>query len=212
MTITARLRAHALPAILLVAFVTACRQSARQAGKQADSSNDATPAAQVATPPPAAPGPSKPLAEWISWTVADTGFGPIVIGMTPAQANGAVGGTLELPQGMTIDACDYAFPRGVDSLKFMIEQGKVVRIDVRRHDIRTAEGARVGDTEARIQQLYPGRVRVSPHKYTDGHYLTVTPPDTVGHPFRLIFETDGAVVKNFRGGAVPQVEYVEGCS
>jgi len=29
---------------------------------------------------------------------------------------------------------------------------------------------------------------------------------------RLIFETDGTVVTTYRGGAVPQVEYVEGCS
>ena len=111
-----------------------------------------------------------------------------------------------------MDACDYALPRGVDSLRFMIEQGRVVRIDVQRHDIRTVAGGRVGDTEARIQQLYPGRVRVSPHKYTTGHYLTVVPSDTLGHPYRLIFETDGAVVERFRGGALPQIEYVEGCS
>jgi hypothetical protein len=155
---------------------------------------------------------AKPLAAWTSWTLADTGFGPITIGMTPEQANAAVGGALELPLGMTPDACDYAGPRGVDSLDFMIELGKIVRVDVRRHDIHTAAGARIGDTEARIQQLYPGRVRVSPHKYTDGHYLTVVPSDTGTHRSRLIFETDGAVVTEFRSGALPQVAYVEGCS
>jgi hypothetical protein len=178
--------------ILLVALATACGERAPQAAK---------PTAQAAT-----------LAEWVSWSVADTGLGPITIGMTPDQANAAVGGALTLPQGMAMDACAYASPRGVDSLRFMIEQGRVVRIDVHRHDIRTVAGARVGDTEARIQQLYPGRVRVSPHKYTAGHYLTVVPLDTIGHPYRLIFETDGAAVVSFRGGALPQVEYVEGCS
>ena len=167
---------------------------------------------QAAVAPPSPTGPTKPLAEWISWRVADTGFGSITIGMTPEQANAAVGGALELPQGMTYDACDYARARGVDSLAFMIEMGKVVRIDVRRHDIQTVEGARVGDSEVRIQQLYPGRVNVSPHKYTDGHYLTVVPSDTSARRYRLIFETDGAVVTRFRGGVLPQVEYVEGCS
>jgi hypothetical protein len=176
--------------ISVLALAAACGERTPQAAKPA----------QAATP-----------AEWIAWTVADTGFGPITIGMTPEQANAAVGGSLTLPQGVA-DGCDYASPRGVDSLSFMIEQGKVVRIEVRRHDVRTIAGARVGDTEARIQQLYPGRVRVSPHKYTDGHYLTVVPGDTTGHPYRLIFETDGAVVTKYRGGALPQVEYVEGCS
>jgi hypothetical protein len=155
--------------------------------------------------------PAPAATDWTSWTVADTGFGPITIGMTPEQANAAVGGALQLPPGTTTD-CAYATHRGVDSLLFMVEQGKIVRIEVRRHDIPSAEGARVGDSEARIQQLYPGRVRVSPHKYTDGHYLTVVPADTSTHRFRLIFETDGAVVTKYRGGALPQVEYVEGCS
>jgi hypothetical protein len=156
--------------------------------------------------------PAPASTDWTSWTVADTGFGPITIGMTPEQANAAVGGALQLPQSTTMDGCDYATHRGVDSLLFMVEQGKIVRVEVRRHDIQTAAGARIGDSEARIEQLYPGRVRVSPHKYTAGHYLTVVPADTGAHRYRLIFETDGAVVTKFRGGAVPQVEYVEGCS
>lgn len=198
------------PGIVLLAIAMACGERSSQA-KPPVASND-TGAVQATTPSSSLSGPSRPLAEWVSWTIADTGFGQITIGMTPEQANAAVGGSLELPQGMTNDACDYAFPRGVDSLAFMIEQGKVVRVDVRRHDIQTVEGARIGDSEARIQHLYPGRVRVSPHKYTDGHYLTVVPSDTVAHPYRLIFETDGAVVKNFRGGVLPQVAYVEGCS
>ena len=197
--------------------VSACRERESQV-KPAVTANNTQPQPPPAepTPPPGAPtpppGPTKPLAEWLSLTVSDTAFGPITIGMTPARANAAVGGALELPQGMTDDACDFARPRGVGSLTFMIETGKIVRVDVRRHDVQTAEGARVGDTEARIQQLYPGRVRVSPHKYTDGHYLTVVPPDTSAHRYRLIFETDGAIVTEFRGGALPQVEYVEGCS
>lgn len=147
-----------------------------------------------------------------SWAVADTGFGPITIGMTATQAHAAVGDTLELPQALTAEGCDYARLRGVDSLTFMIESGKIVRVDVRGHDVQTAAGARVGDSEERIEQLYPGRVRESPHKYTDGHYLTVVPADTSAHRYRLVFETDGHVVTRYRGGALPQVEYVEGCS
>lgn len=148
-----------------------------------------------------------------SWTVADSGFGPVTIGMATEEADGAVDGSLRLPQTMRTDGgCDYASLEGMDSLTFMIEQRKVVRVDVRRRDIRTSEGAGIGDSEAHIQQLYSGRVRVTPHKYTPGHYLTVVPSDTAGHPYRLIFETDGAVVTTFRAGALPQVAYVEGCS
>ena len=196
--------------LLFLGLIWGCGDRSPQA-KPADAESD-TLATHAALPPPPPTGPTKPLAEWISWTVSDTGFGPITIGMTPEQANAAVDGSLELPQGMTSDACDYAFARGVEGLTFMIEQAKIVRVDVRRPDIRTVEGAGIGDTEARIHELYPNRVRVSPHFYTDGHYLTVVPSDPAAHPYRLIFETDGAVVKNFRGGVVPQVGYVEGCA
>jgi hypothetical protein len=196
--------------LLLLALVSACRGRSPQA-KPADARND-TSVAQTVIPPPELTAASKPQAEWVSWTLADTGFGPITIGMTPEQANSAVDGSLTLPKGLTTDACDYAVPRGLEGLAFMIEQGKVVRVEVRRPGIHTDQGASIGDSEARIYRLYSGHVRTSPHKYTAGHYLTVTPADTVAHPYRLIFETDGAVVKNFRGGVLPQVEYVEGCS
>lgn len=73
-----------------------------------------------------------------------------------------------------------------------------------------ARGRRV--RRGRRLWLYPGRVAVRPHKYTDGHYLEVRPtgPDAPTH--LIIFETDGSVVERFRGGRRPQVEYVEGCA
>jgi hypothetical protein len=47
---------------------------------------------------------------------------------------------------------------------------------------------------------------------TDGHYLTVVPTSKADSPYRIIFETDGKRVLNYRAGIRPQVEYVEGCS
>jgi hypothetical protein len=85
-----------------------------------------------------------------------------------------------------------------------------VRVEVRRGTIATSTGARIGDSEDKIKTLYPGQVSVTPHKYTQGgHYLTVTPPSSTD---RIIFETDGKKVVNYRAGQRPQVEYVEGCS
>ena len=144
-------------------------------------------------------------------TVSETGFGPIVVGMTPLEARTAAGGRLQLPERLGAEGCDYAAVPGLEGLTFMIENGRVVRVDVRARGIRTVEGGAVGDTEARIQELYPGRVTVSPHKYTEGHYLTVAARDAAGGSVQLIFETDGSHVTRFRGGLLPQVAYVEGC-
>jgi hypothetical protein len=64
-----------------------------------------------------------------------------------------------------------------------------------------------------VESLYTGRLRVLPHKYTDGHYLIVplgTGPDSLS---RLVFETDEkGRVSTFRAGLYPQVEWVEGCA
>ena len=92
----------------------------------------------------------------------------------------------------------------------MLENNKVARIEVRNGSTATSTGARIGDTEARIKSLYPGRVTVTPHKYLpNGHYLTVTPAD--GSANRIVFETDGKVVTNYRTGEMPAVGYVERC-
>jgi hypothetical protein len=63
-----------------------------------------------------------------------------------------------------------------------------------------------------VQALYASRVAVSPHKYTGGHYLTVTPTAPGDSAYRMVFETDGRRVTQFRAGVRPAVEYVEGCS
>jgi hypothetical protein len=145
------------------------------------------------------------------------GFGPLRVGMTAAEAEAALGHFRLIPfnPGAPADsmACGYAesdrLPAGV---KVMMEGARVVRVDVVSGDAATAEGARIGDTEARVQQLYPGRVTVGPHKYTDGHYLTVRPAQASDTTHLMVFETDGQTVLRYRGGRKPQVEYVESCA
>jgi len=148
---------------------------------------------------------------WRTGTLSDTGFGPVVVGMSPLEAQAAAGGMLTIPDVPTAEGCAYASAVGLEGLAFMIENGRVVRIEARAGGIRTADGAAVGDTEARIQALYAGHVELLPHKYTEGHYLMVTPRNVAIGAVQLIFETDGHVVTQFRGGLLPQVAYVERC-
>ena len=94
----------------------------------------------------------------------------------------------------------------------MFVSDTLVRVDVRDSSVTTMEGARIGDTEARIKEIYAGRVTTTPHKYTGptGHYLTVSQPLMPGN--LLVFETDGQRVTTFRMGRKPEVEWVEGCA
>ncbi|HVX41968.1 MAG TPA: hypothetical protein VHB25_20570 [Gemmatimonadaceae bacterium] len=132
--------------------------------------------------------------------------------MTQSEAERVIGGSLAIEGDSGWKNCGYTptaqLPPGVHA---MVEDGRIARIEVNDGTVPTAEGARIGDSEDRIRQLYPGGVVTTPHKYTSGHYLTVTPSAPSDSLYRLIFETDGARVTRFRAGRLPPVAYVEGC-
>ena len=157
---------------------------------------------------------SAPAAQATEWTVSPAGYGPVQVGMTLAEAARAAGRTFGEPQ-MGAEECDY-FLFADDSVRgsahFMVVNGQIARVDVNDSTISTAEGARIGDTEQRIMALYPNRVTVQPHKYTDGHYLVVAPATPADSGRTIIFETDGQTVTTYRAGRMPEVEFVEGCS
>ncbi|MBW4664272.1 MAG: hypothetical protein KME01_08745 [Chroococcus sp. CMT-3BRIN-NPC107] len=145
------------------------------------------------------------------------GIGAIRVGMTVTEAS-RVEGTKLVYKGKNVEpSCDFVFPQGAPKgLGFMVVDGRIARVDVYdKSFITTLSGAKIGDTEARIKALYPGQIKVTPHKYTGdsgGHYLTYVPKDKSDRNYRLVFETDGKRVTNFRAGKLPEVEYVEGCS
>ena len=156
----------------------------------------------------AACGSTKTLSDTYEWTVSDAGVGPIAIGMRSDDLQGIVdtlGRLGECVYGSPIESVASGFSR--KDLLIMLVDGFVARIDVIGPSVATAAGARVGDSEARIRQLYPA-LRVEPHKYTDGHYLVVD----VTPQRRFVFETDGEKVTRYRSGAVPEVYCVEGCA
>jgi hypothetical protein len=160
--------------------------------------------------------------------VAIDGIGPVRVGMTIAEAEKSAGVQLLEKGGRASGGCYYVWPKtGPQDLGFMVSsdradeqmiksKDRISRVDVFRNSrITTLSGAKIGDTEARIKALYPGRIRVTPHEYTGhrgGHYLTLMPKDTADKNYRVVFETLNGRVTQFRSGRVPEVEYVEGCA
>jgi hypothetical protein len=147
-----------------------------------------------------------------TWTLSAKGFGPLLAGMTAADAAQATGGALSLPPIMSPEQCDYAsWDAAPTGLAVMFEGGVLARVDVTAPGIATVEGLEVGQSAARADSLYAAVAVRRPHKYEEGEYLVVrplAPSDTV---HRLIVEIVAGAVKRFRVGRVPQVEYVEGC-
>lgn len=145
-------------------------------------------------------------------TVYARGFGPVLAGMTLAEAEQALGVPLVL-LGPRMEPCHYVRMEDRPGVAFMLIEGRIARVDVESPGtVSTAEGAAIGDTEERIHALYPGRIEVQPHKYVDGHYLIVAPSAPADSGHRVIFETDGRRVTSFRTGRLPEVRWVEGCS
>jgi hypothetical protein len=175
-------------------------------------STTVTPAPSQTTPPANSPVPPRAPApapadtpNTTTWTITAAGLGPLRAGQTIAQANAAVGGGFS---GSTAN-CTYAvWPTAPAGVAVMLANGRVARVEVRSGSTATGAGARIGDSEARINSLYAGRVTSAPHKYNPGgHYLTVTGSGSN----RIVFETDGSSVTNYRAGRTPEVEQVERC-
>ena len=189
---------RALSATLLGVLGCVQGSDTRSGGEPADSA------------PRAAASDSAPQPGPVEWVVSPTRAGPIGLGASLAESLPALAQPIDT--AAIADGCAYVTPMGgPDGLKMMVEGRRLVRAEVTSGTTPTAEGARIGDTEARVLELYPD-ARRDPHKYTDGSYLVVIPGAPGDTLHRYVFETDGTRVTVYRAGLYPPVAYVEGCS
>jgi hypothetical protein len=156
-----------------------------------------------------------------NWTIYLRKAGPVRIGMTLAEVRVVLHdlkaylayGSLD-PEP---DDCECAYLETVripKQIGLMFQKGRLVRIDVIARGIHTASGAQVGDSEARIKKLYPGRIQIEPHHYIPetGKYLNYSPANPLDRDYGMVFETDNGVVTSFRVGTQAAIALVEGCS
>lgn len=128
--------------------------------------------------------------------------------MTLSELNVALHEKFAMPPDKDDQGCFYVKPTRQNQVSFMIESGHLVRIDVDKVGIPTTEGVQVGDSEERAKQVYGSRMRVEPHHYTNGHYLTVRSLDGKSG---IRFETENGKVETFYAGTFEAIQYVEGC-
>jgi hypothetical protein len=144
-----------------------------------------------------------------TWVIREDGVGPVKIGMTLAQLNATLHEKFSLPAEKEDQGCFYVSARGHDHIAFMIENGRLVRIDVDEAGVPTSSGIQVGDSEAHARQVYGARLKVTPHAYTEtGHYLTARSSDG---QYGIRFETDNGKIKMFYAGRYDAIQYIEGC-
>ena len=138
------------------------------------------------------------------------GWGPVRVGMTLEEATAATAVPLVPAEDIPAsDDCHYRSVASAPGLFFMIEAGRVVRVDTRDSRYATPSGIRVGDSEGAARRVYARRAIIRSHPYSDtGHYLLVPTPDGT---LAILIETDDRKVVGIRGGKRTAVEYIEGC-
>ena len=148
--------------------------------------------------------------------VSFQGVGAVRVNMSLDELRRAVGGDLILDEDSVTqdesipkDTCVFATLTAYRwGISWMLIDGSVARTDVTKRGFATRRGVRPGDTEESVLQKYRGRVKVEPHTYIEGHYLSVESSDRKS---AVVFETDGKHVTSYRIGRTPEAFYIEGC-
>ena len=155
-------------------------------------------------------------------TLSLKGIGPVVAGMTIAEADQAAGRWLEVEGFDDLDGqCYRASISGLDGLSFQIEnpaglagdpkQGTIGRASVYEGPWRTISGIGIGSSAEEVHAAYGDQIVSSSHEYRDGVYLDFVPVDPADADYMLRFEVDRGRVVAMHAGYERAVSLVEGC-
>jgi tetratricopeptide (TPR) repeat protein len=138
------------------------------------------------------------------------GIGSVLVGMTINQAEQA--SKYKFKETLRSGQCiQYDLQEGPKALWFLVNQGQIATVNVGNRQVATLRGVRIGDSEARVKELYRGQLQFS--KDTPGsHQLIFIPKDAADRNYRLIFTINSqGKVSGYRAGRLPEVMWQEGC-
>jgi hypothetical protein len=139
------------------------------------------------------------------------GLAPAAAGQTVAEAERALGARLVAGASDAARPCHLRRSRAQPGVDVVVNRGLIVRMETRDPRWATLRGLRVGDSEAKARQIYGKRLTVVPHPYfARGHLLSVRAAD--GQHALVMESNDQGRIVTLRGGRLPAVEYLEGCS
>jgi hypothetical protein len=144
-----------------------------------------------------------------AWELRVDGIGPVSVGMSLPQLNNLLNEKFAVPTEPDEKDCFYVSTAAHPHVSFMIESGRVSRVDVNRPEVPSDRGARVGDSENEIRKIYGSKMKTEPHAYSaadGGHYLTFR-----SGQYAIRFETEKGKVRSMYSGRYPAVQYIEGC-
>lgn len=146
--------------------------------------------------------------------VAADGYCGVTFGMTPAQARAKFPVALDGYDVSNPDArgqpghCFELFgAEPVQGVSFLVEDGKIARVDFLTDAAKTSEGFGIGTDADAIRAKFGAAAMDAPNKYepevTD---LTVTQGAS-----KFVFEVQDGKVRGWRAGTPPTIDYTEHC-
>src|SRR5947207_5062129 len=94
------------------------------------------------------------------WVVREDSVGPVRIYRTLPQMNKVLQEKFSLAANKDDRGCFYVKPEKHPQFAFMIEDGRVTRVDVASPGAKTSEGIQVGDSEEQAKRVYGSRLNV----------------------------------------------------
>lgn len=139
------------------------------------------------------------------------GIGSVLVGMTVNQAEQASG--YKFKEIFREGQCtQYEFQEKPQGVMFLVSQGQIATVSVfGNKQVMTLRGVRIGDSEARVKELYRGQLQFS-KDHPRSHQLIFIPRDAADRNYRLIFTINSQEkVVGYRAGRLPEVMWQEGC-
>ncbi len=138
--------------------------------------------------------------------ITTVGLGPLKIGMSKRQAERVIGRRIRLT---ALHSRSCMTGRIGHKTWVMFRRSTLMRVSVEGRRYATRSGVRVGDSERKVLDTYPGQLVRTPHAYyAGGEYLKI-----LDGRHKVVFETrgDGRVMQ-ISTGRTPHIDYIEGCA
>ena len=147
----------------------------------------------------------------LHWPLTPAGYGPVRMGLTPQQAQHALGVELKLLPGANGRCQQFAAGPGHDFL-LMFEGGRLTRISAYGESpVQTPRGVGIGASEAAVRRLYGSSLEVEEHEYLGlpAKYLTYW---LISGQSGVRFVTDQFRRVSEIHAGTSSIRHVEGCA
>ena len=136
-------------------------------------------------------------------------YGPVKIGMTADEAFKKLLSSGQAKKPNVGAYCDYY--HATPGVSFMLNNKKIVRIEISSKEAVTPSGIRVGDSISKLKKTFGSRLDDQPHHY-DGPEARTIKLFSKDRKIAMRFEVYENKILEIYSGYEHSIHYVEGCS